>query len=325
MFVHLFYASFWGVGGVRDLVISALITLGLFLAGPLTAFLRRVNKDRLSLSTVARIAIVGIIICAGYVAYTNNRENKLIAAARPGDTDSVAKLLKQGADVNGTLDGYTPIMIAVIKGKKETAVLLAEQGARLDGVVDNPNSNDRWLNPIGLAVKYNRLCMVGALVPDRNNEQARLQQVNDALFVAVRMDNWDAVRRLLDRGGNVNARDNENATLLMKAATEDREDAVQDLLRRGADPILRDNHARSALMYAAAHSTKSSIYRALLRQGANAMGRDDAGLTAREQLVRKMELGQWKNAWETEKPNEFGEIIGILKQAEDEQKAREKP
>jgi len=316
VWVFIFYNAFWGgTNVVSDLVFSVLITLGLLLVVVPGVFICFINKERVSPFMIAGIVFAGVFIYTGYQTYTNARSadlgKNLNAAVRQGDTDSVAKLLDQGADVNSLLDGSTPIMIAVIEGNKETAVLLTERGARLNGVVD-------------LAIKHDRLDMIGTLVLDRNSEQARMQQVNDALTIAATTGNWTAVKQLLDWGGNVNVRDSENATLLMMAAYQDRADVVQDLLRRGADPILRDNHSRSALMYAAEHSRQSSIFRSLLRHGAYVLGKNEEGLIARELVIRTMLLGQWKKAPDKEKMNEYEELLRMLKQAEEEQKAREK-
>ena len=312
LWVFILYAGFCGTGSGRDVGISALITLGLLLVGLPGAFICMMNKERLSLFKVAGIIIVGIIICAGYEAYTNHRDKSLLSAARQGDTGRVATLIELGADVNCMLDGSTPIMAAVMEGKKETALLLAERGARLDGVVY-------------LAIKHNHLDMIGTLVPVGKNQQGRFQQVNDALPVAAAAGKWVAVLQLLDRGGNVNVLDSENATLLMMAASHGREDVVQDLLRRGANVTLLDKHSKSAFMYAAERSKKSSIVSTLLRHGADALGRDKEGLTALQLFDRAALFGQWHGVREKEKLQEAHKIREMLKQAEEDQKSRNKP
>ena len=319
VWVFIFYNAFGGgTNGVSDLVFSLLITLGLLLVGVPGVFICLFKKDRLSLPMVLMhvgIVLAGFVLYNAYQTHMNDRladlGKSLDAAARQGDRDSIVKLLDQGADVNRLVEGSSPIMSAVREGKTETAILLAERGARLEGVLN-------------LAIEHNQLDMIGMLVLDQKSEQSRMQQVNDALTIAATAGNWTAVKQLLDRGGNVNVRDSENATLLMMAAYQDRADVVQDLLRRGADPILRDNHSRSALMYAAEHSRQSSIFRALLCHGAYALGKNEEGLIARELVIRTMLLGQWKKAPEKEKLNEYEELLRMLKQAEEEQKAREK-
>ena len=70
----------------------------------------------------------------------------------------------------------------------------------------------------------------------------------------------DLIERLIDKQGNINAKDKEDKTALMYAAfKKDNEKIIDLLLRRGAEFTARDNKKKLALMYACEIGDKGNV------------------------------------------------------------------
>src|SRR4030095_5809601 len=82
---------------------------------------------------------------------------------------------------------------------------------------------------------------------ERPLQAADNASTDTALFLAIRAADVNAGRTALERGGNVNARSEENETPLMYAALYSDAACVRLLLDRGADPNTRDKRGGTAL------------------------------------------------------------------------------
>ncbi len=97
---------------------------------------------------------------------------------------------------------------------------------------------------------------------------------------AVKIGDTQSVRRLLDKGADVNARDRGfNATLLMWAAHEGQAETLSLLLERGAKIELVKESSKTALWYAA-EKGRSNTARLLIQHGANPNAKSGDGITA---------------------------------------------
>ena len=67
-----------------------------------------------------------------------------------------------------------------------------------------------------------------------------------SLFEAVRYGTIDAVRDMIAKGADVNAKDRAGCTALMYAAEHGSADAVMALIAEGADPAAKDGSGRTA-------------------------------------------------------------------------------
>jgi len=112
------------------------------------------------------------------------------------------------------------------------------------------------------------------------------QRLNAALLRAAVAGNVQAVRSILDRGADPNARTGARDTALLLAARRGREETVALLLERGADPNAQDRHVSTALWWVAARDgempNRSRIATLLLQHGAEAKtpGALNGGMTA---------------------------------------------
>lgn len=105
------------------------------------------------------------------------------------------------------------------------------------------------------------------------------------LVLAARYGQADTVRRLLDSGVNIDARDALGRTALMAVAGEGSASLLSLLLERGADPSLRDNDGADALVSALIKGRLDNA-RLLLDAGADPEGRGPSGETALMAAIR---------------------------------------
>lgn len=171
----------------------------------------------------------------------------ILVAANDGRTDDVIGLLRRGLDVNTTApDGSSLLLIAARSGNLALADFLLANRAN----VAKPNRFGD--TPLLLA-----------------SSQGHLQMVT----------------RLIDAGGNINAK---GWTPLHYAVFSNQLDIAKLLLARGADLELRAPNGRTALMLAVQTGNTDAV-KLLLHAGANPSAQDFDGLTA-EAIARQKQF-----------------------------------
>jgi ankyrin repeat protein len=210
------------------------------------------------------------------------------------DPEKTLLLLDKGADVNARSDdGRTPLLIAAGQfGSHSIVKLLLDRGASLS--VKSP-TNIGYSTPLSEAALIGDEALLRMLIdrgadvkaaglqPLANASRANCPKclellieredqgalTNAALRLAPPTGDGSAVKTLLDRGANPNARDPKGNTLLMLMASSDAimADAVKCLIERGADLHAKTPEGNTALDFAKLRGA-TSVVDLLVKAGA---------------------------------------------------------
>ena len=278
---------------------------------------RRVGFDRTAMT--ARLIIVFLLSllvdagmgCARRPTDSASPDIALLQAARRGDTASLQRLLRAGADVEAKdQGGSTALAVAANYGHPEAVKLLLQNGA--DPVAGGLNGETAFVDAArqanankvellldrgaDLSLKNKALFAVGEsepptleAAPGGATQQVHRPQQQEADNGTARfplMDPGETARLLLERGASIEARNEEEDTPLIEAAAYGGTDVVNILLEKGAEVEARDNLGMTALIAAACDcaiidmpDTLDSM-KLLLEKGANVNASDKEGRTA---------------------------------------------
>jgi len=185
----------------------------------------------------------------------DGRTALIIAASQFGSSIVVKLLLDRGANASSvTANRTTALRLAAGVGDAEVMRLLIERGANLKADA--------------AAALTQALLLKCRACADMVIEHVDRRALSDALVTMARWGDRDAVRLLLDRGADVNARDGDGRTALMLACYSDTYpiEVVRLLIERGADVNARTPSEETAASFAAARG--GVIVEALAKAGA---------------------------------------------------------
>jgi len=113
----------------------------------------------------------------------------------------------------------------------------------------------------------------------KNPTAAELARLNHDLYQATDHRDLSSVRRLLDKGANIEATGDNEMTPLGAAAGNGDLPMVQFLLQKGANPHAKDHSLETPLMHAA-YDGHAEIVRLLLKQNLDIIAKNAALLEA---------------------------------------------
>ncbi len=104
------------------------------------------------------------------------------------------------------------------------------------------------------------------------------REASEALFKAIDDDDVEVIKRAIEAGADVNAKNDDGRTPLHLAAYGNSKKIMDTLIAAGADVNAKDNHGDTPL-YGAVRSNSKESMDALLAAGVDVNSRDNNGLT----------------------------------------------
>jgi len=250
-----------------------------------------------SIAFLAGLSLLSLVVCARPQASPSSLNARLFAAVEKGDVASAQSLLREGADVNAeNRDGWTLMDLAAGRGDVKMARLLLDSGAN----VYARNSEDR--TALDVAVVAQQAPVVELLLQKGIDRKT----LNETLFEAIRglpvvvvigpagknasssqaVPPNPVVTLLIDKGADINARDEEGASPLEDAAAYGQTSSAESLLEKNADIEARDNFGNTPLLAASYDNAVATMpdtidtVNLLLEKGADINARNNDGDTA---------------------------------------------
>jgi len=188
-------------------------------------------------------------------------------AARSGAAgrDIIELLIAKGAAVNvKNNNDQTPSGVAIGQSRKEIVELLIEEGATI--------------STIHTAAYLGNLQSVKTFIEKGIQVDARIDDGETPLELAVSAGHSDLVTFLIDKGAEVNSRNERNRTPLYHAVWYGQKGIVELLIAKGVDVNAKDNRGYTPLHFALLYS-KTDIARLLINKGADVHAKDRSGYT----------------------------------------------
>jgi len=156
--------------------------------------------------------------------------------------ERVKLLIQYGADVNEEFNGVAPLILAIENNNIEMIQLLLEKGAKAHVVVQQarPNFFPGQTTPLMMA-------LIGYFGADRTWWYEYWPRLSAEQYARI----FELCTLLIEKGSDVNARDERGMTALHYAASIGDLKIFKYLLEKGARIDAKDNMERTALSYAA--------------------------------------------------------------------------
>jgi len=181
----------------------------------------------------------------------NLMDKQLLLSATLGDTETVMKLIKDGANINVSGDkGETPVMAATYHNHVETVKALIDAGAD----IEFPDENKE--NPFLYASKEGYVDIVKLTIDAGTNIRETNRHGGTALIPAAERGHVEVVKELVGRTDiDVNYRNDLGWTALLEAivlgnGSENHKQIVQLLIDHGADVNMADRDGVTPLEHA---------------------------------------------------------------------------
>lgn len=168
------------------------------------------------------------------------RRTPLHHAATEGHVKIVQLLLEKGADTQVLdLRGQSPLLKATFISQTEIVRMLLDMGA-------DPNLHEAIESPLMRAVLNDHDEIVELLIDHKANIEER-NTYHPLLVVAVEFACWKALRSLLKKGADTEARDKSGSTALTYAVRDGSIESVRLLLDHGANIYAKNSFGETPL------------------------------------------------------------------------------
>lgn len=157
--------------------------------------------------------------------FEENTNNLPLFHRSINDAKKIKQLIESGADINArNNENFSPLQYAIYNDCLETTLILLENGALIDNL-----SNNASACPLSLAL----------------NSEKNAHKI---------------IRALLEKGADINKKDNHGLTLLHKAAAENAFEKIKILVENGADLSAQNNNGNSPLHFLAEHGPCEALH-----------------------------------------------------------------
>jgi ankyrin repeat protein len=175
------------------------------------------------------------LLDGGAKAEAHMESAMLRIAAQNQDSESIALLLRYGADANGfDREGITPLFAATRYQCFEAAKTLIKHGAD-----PNLSAGPESESPLSLAASNNYIDFVQLYLSNGGDPGFVMENGSTALVSAMnKITQPKVIEILLSSGGDANAKNGEGTTALFQAIQANRVDLMTVLLDQGANPNL---------------------------------------------------------------------------------------
>lgn len=200
---------------------------------------------------------------------------RLIHAVRMINLPEVYEALESGANAN--FDKNKPLAFAAAIGETDVVAALLQNGAEVDGIDESGRT------PLIFAVKNRNFSSAKYLIQSGANINATDRKKNTPLHVASAIGHQPLVRTLLENGANPmlqNATTNNCGTLFRgtaidEAAVHNHPEVIEILLETGIDIEIQTNRGHTPLLAACTYGSFEAA-KLLVARGANVHAIDSA-------------------------------------------------
>ncbi len=248
---------------------------------PKTALMAAAAKGRADM--LVALLDAGAPVNAAAPSGVEKGETALMLAAASGSAEAVQLLLSRGANVHAALKagnerGKTALMYAAEQGHAEAAQALIASGAKINAKDSDGKTALDWAIENGQVDVADVLEAHGAENGTRpSNPLFAYTDDETPLMSAARNGHLAMVRRLVERGADVNEREKDSKKMALDYAAENgHADVVAYLLAHGADAKAKTEDGGTAL-HSAAMEGCAEVVKLLLDAGADADAREDDG------------------------------------------------
>ncbi|UKZ61775.1 uncharacterized protein TrAtP1_003034 [Trichoderma atroviride] len=209
--------------------------------------------------------------------WKNDRLPLFLWAAKHQQESIIKLLLDKGAEVD-LKNKYGPILLrwAARGGHRGFAEWLIDRGVE----VDSKSFSYGDLTPVSIASSYGNEDIFRLLLEKGANVEAKDDNGQMLLLFATKRRHKETIKLLLEKGANIDTKDNMGQTSLLLAIEERSIGIVELLLEKGADIEAKGNKGRTPLLRAVAigYPMEDGI-KLLLEAGANTEAQDNDGWT----------------------------------------------
>lgn len=204
------------------------------------------------------------------------RQDSLYKAIEAGDTQQVAQLIANGADVNKRYSkpspGSTPLMWAITKGNLDIVKLLLQAKADIHA------QDKEGMTPLMVACITERPQIADMLIKEGANIHTANAGGATALLLSAYYGNLELVNLLVQAGADVNRADNQGATPIFLAANAGNNALLNSLIKAGANVnVMTSSDRKGTPLMEAVFQNKLETVKLLIQAGAKLDLQDSFG------------------------------------------------